>query len=411
MNGDVLRGLIAGLDPAALTPVSELDRWVVGGRTPSAVVTPGSVEELASTLRAARGVHVVPVGGRTHLGVVCPLEPFIVISTGRLAGVQTYEPADLTLTAGAGTKLSALSDALGAHGQWLPCDSPRAPERTLGGLAATGSAAPLWAGYGALRDQVLGLTVVTGDGTILKLGGRVMKNVAGFDLVRLMVGSRGTLGVIVSVSVRVFPRPAVDRFLVLRATSVEDLLEAAGAVVTAPVMPASAVVAEPERGGGAALVVRLHGAAGAVEADRTRLERHADVRFEAVEGESAVHLAHGLRDQGFGQPLVLGLAAPPSRLADTLAVARTMPHATLMADVMSGRMRVGMPAVPPRAVEWVASCRRAMKELQGTLVVESAPPDVAAVATASPKWTDDLEAGLREVFDPRGVLWHRGALP
>lgn len=408
---DALQAVIEAVDPASVTAERELDRWAIGGRTPSAVLTPASVDEVAGVLRTARGVRVLPVGGRTHLGVVCPPEPFIVLSTQRLAGVQTYEPADLTLTAGAGTKLSTLFEALGAHGQWLPCDTPRAPERTLGGLAATGSAPPLWARYGALRDQVLGLTVVTGDGRVLELGGRVMKNVAGFDLVRLMVGSRGTLGVIVSVSVRVFPRPAVDRFLVVRATRVEELLEAAGAVAAAPVMPASAVLVEPEPGSGAALVVRLHGAAAAVDADRARLEGHTGVRFEAVEGESAVHLAHRLRDHTFGQPLVLRLAALPSRLAETLEVARTMPHATLLADVMSGRLRVGTPAVPPRAVEWVASCQRAMGALEGTLVVEAAPPDVAAAVTVEPSRTADLEAALRASFDPHGVLWHRGSLP
>ncbi len=411
MTGDALRAVLDAADPTSVVAERELDGWAIGGRTPSAVLTPGSVDEVAVILRAARGVHVLPVGGRTHLGVVRPIEPFVVLSTKRLVGVQTYEPADLTVTAGAGTKLSTLFETLGAHRQWLPCDTPRAPERTLGGLAATGSAPPLWARYGALRDQVLGLTVVTGDGRVLQLGGRVMKNVAGFDLVRLMVGSRGTLGVIVSVSVRVFPRPAVDRFLVVRATRVEELLDAAGAVATAPVMPASAVLVEPEPGSGAALVVRLHGAAAAVDADRARLEAYAGVRFEAVEGESANHLAHRLRDHTFGQPLVLRLAALPSRLPETLEVARTMPHATLLADVMAGRLRVGTPAVPPRAVEWVASCRRAMGALDGTLVVEAAPPDVAAVAAAGPKRAGDLEAELRASFDPRGVLWHRGSLP
>lgn len=410
MSADALRALTETLDGEALTAAHELDRWAVGGVTPSAVLAPGSVQEVAAVLRAARGVHLVPVGGRTHLGALQPLEPLIVLSTRRLAGVQAYEPADLTITAGAGTKMGVLTDALAAHGQWLPSDPPRAPERTLGGLAATGAAPPLWAGYGAFRDQVLGLTAVTGDGRVLQLGGRVMKNVAGFDLVRLMVGSRGTLGVIVSVCVRVFPRPAVDRFLVLRATSAEDLLPAARAVATAPLLPASAVLAEPEAGGAAALVVRLHGAPAAVDADRVRLERHANVRFEVVDGETAEHLAHRVRDHAFVSPLVLRLAALPSRLGETLAIARTMPHAALLADVLAGRVRVGAPAVPPRAVEWVGSCRRAIRELGGTLVIESAPPDVAAAAVATGSEVADLAADLRASFDPWGVLWHRGSL-
>ncbi len=401
----------ASVDPRAVAPEHELEDWSVGGIVPSAVLTPGSVDEVSALLRAARGVRVLPLGGRTHLAAVRPSEPLVVLSTRRLTGVEIYEPGDLTLTAAAGSTFSSLSETLAAHGQWLPCDPPRAPDRTLGGMVATGADSPLWAGYGALRDHVLGVTIVTGDGRVLKLGGRVMKNVAGFDLVRMIVGSRGTLGVVVSACVRVFPTPAVDRSLVLRAPRAEALLTAARAVGTAPVMPASAVLAEPEPGGGAALVVRLHGAGGAVDADQSRLERHVGTSFEPIEGTAALSLSHHMRDHAFEQPMVLRLAALPSRLSDVMVVARTLPHAAILADVMAGRVRVGMPAVPPRAVESVRACRDAMRDLGGTLVVEAAPADVAAAAAPPPDATADLVAGLRASLDPGGILWHEGAFP
>ncbi len=413
MNEATIRAVTASVDAQSVAPDHELDRWRVGGVTPSAVVTPKNVDEVSAVLRAARDVdvHVLPLGGRTHVGAVRPARPFVALSTARLAGVEIYEPGDLTLTAASGTTFASLSETLAAHGQWLPCDPPRAPERTLGGLIATGSASPLWAGYGALRDHVLGIGVVTGDGRVLKLGGRVMKNVAGFDLVRLMVGSRGTLGVVVSACVRVFPTPAVDRLLVRRAPRAEELSVAAAAVVTAPVMPVSAVLAEPEPGGGAALVVRLHGARGAVDTDQARLEKHVGAAFDPLEGASAVNLSHHLRDHAFGHPMVLRLAALPSRLSELLTIVRTLPHAVILVDVMSGRVRVGMPAVPPRAVESVSACRRAVRELGGTLVIEAAPADVAAATTVPPGEAADLIAGLRASLDPQGTLWHEGAFP
>jgi glycolate oxidase FAD binding subunit len=155
----------------------------------------------------------------------------------RIAGIQHFEPADLTLTAAAGTRVAEIEEALAPHGQWLPFDPPFAPRRSLGGLVASGARGPLSAAYGAPRDHVLGVTVVTGDGRVLELGGRVMKNVAGFDMVKLWVGSRGTLGVVVSATVRVFPTPEVDRALVLADRPVDELVRVGRLVATAPVAP------------------------------------------------------------------------------------------------------------------------------------------------------------------------------
>ena len=143
-----------------------------------------------------------------------------MISTARLNGIEIYEPADLTLTARSGTSLVDIAAELRSHSQWLPFDPPRLLDRTLGGFVATGQSGPLWMGYGELRNHVLGMTIVSGDGRLLKLGGRVMKNVAGFDLLKPIVGSHGRFGVITSVSIRAFPVPAVERVLVLRADSV-----------------------------------------------------------------------------------------------------------------------------------------------------------------------------------------------
>ena len=174
---------------------------------------PESVEEAAAIVRAANeaGTRLLPAGLRSWLGAGGWTRPAdMTVSCARLDAVRHYEPADLTLTADAGLGLAELDDILRPNGQWLPADAPGARAGTLGGLVACGVSGPLQGRYGALRDNVLGLDVVTGSGRVLQIGGRVVKNVAGYDLVRLFTGSRGSLGLITSVSVRLFPRPEAD---------------------------------------------------------------------------------------------------------------------------------------------------------------------------------------------------------
>src|SRR5206468_6797235 len=124
-------------------------------------------------------------------------------------------PGDLTLTARAGTTLAEIRSATAEHNQWLALDPSGRDESTLGAIAATASAGPLATAFGTPRDLILGLEFVSGDGHIARGGGKVVKNVAGFDLTRLFIGSWGTLGVITEVSVRLHAKPEVDRTIAI----------------------------------------------------------------------------------------------------------------------------------------------------------------------------------------------------
>jgi glycolate oxidase FAD binding subunit len=390
----------------------------VGGVAPEATVTPTSPDQVVEVLRAASadGFGVVPLGGGTDLGPVPPDGPFVLLSTAGLAGVEDYEPADLTLSAWAGTTLEELDEVTAPHRQWLPFDPPLAPRRTLGGLAATGVRGPLCASYGAPRDHILGLTMVTGDGRVLRLGGRVMKNVAGFDLVKLAVGSRGTLGVVLSVNVRLFPRPERETALVLRADSAAELVSAAQAVATAPVVPASAVlcvglpasVAANSRGDEGAfvpvLVLRLHGAPESVAADAARLGGHVGRAFEVVEGADAAALFVAQRDHAAVEDVVVRLTALPDRLGEVLAGAASLgERVDVAADVLAGRVRAGTTQIASEPLE---ALRRTMSRLGGSCVVERGPAALAGEPSsgASPA-AGVLAARLAERFDPGGVLW------
>ena len=389
------------------------------------VARPADVDEVAQVLgRAAReGVRVLPVGSGRHVQAPVLGEGYTLLQTEALSGVHIYEPADLTLTAGSGTSVRALLDALAPHDQWLPFDPPDVEGRTLGGLVASGLSGPLATGYGGLRNHVLGATVVTGDGRALALGGRVVKNVAGFDLLRPVVGSRGTLCVITSVSIRLFPIPPVDRVLVFRAPRVDGIVPAARAVACAPILPASAVLASgADSGGGASLLVRLHGAKPTVDADQATLEgvvgRGAD---EVLEGAGAMGASTAVRDlleggstdgggatAGSARAGVGRAAALPDRLGDVLAsIGSVFDESRIVADVHTGRVRF---ALEPEAVEGLATLRHALEGIGGTLgfdrIPDGADSEEIERARSRPRTGEvALADRVRAVFDPAGVFW------
>ncbi|MGH7445462.1 MAG: FAD-binding oxidoreductase, partial [Longimicrobiales bacterium] len=206
----------AGADAVA---VPDADRWRVHGSAPQAVVSPANAEAVAAvlTLCSAEGWRVEPAGAGTWLDHGrTPAQPApIVLSTRRLARRIDTEPADLVAGVDAGVTLDALQHRLAADRQELPLDPPRSPDATLGAVIALASAGPLRASAGTPRDHVLGISMVTGDGRLLEFGGRVVKNVAGYDIVRLLTGSRGTLGVITSLWLRLRARPAADHSFVI----------------------------------------------------------------------------------------------------------------------------------------------------------------------------------------------------
>lgn len=150
---------------------------------------------------------VVPTGGGTKLGWGNPVEADVLLSTRRLAGVREHAWADLTATVGAGTPWAELQTALARNGQRVALD-PLLPGRaTVGGILATNDSGLLRERFGSLRDLVLGMTVVLADGTVARTGGKVVKNVAGYDLPKLLTGSFGTLGVITEATFRLHPEP------------------------------------------------------------------------------------------------------------------------------------------------------------------------------------------------------------
>jgi glycolate oxidase FAD binding subunit len=187
---------------------------VVDGLEAGASARPGTAEELARTLAEAAGdsLSVIPVGGGRALGMGDPPTGFdLALETTGLDRIVDFSPHDLTVTVEAGITLEVLQAELAKAKQFLPLDPFGGPGHTIGGLLASGWAGPLRLRYGTARDYLVGLRVALPDGRLARSGGRVVKNVSGYDLNKLHLGALGTLGVIVEASFKLFPAPLFEQ--------------------------------------------------------------------------------------------------------------------------------------------------------------------------------------------------------
>jgi len=218
----------------------ELAAYEVDGVRPSAAARPGAPEEAAELVKlAATGkLAVIPTGARTKLGIGMPPARYdLAIDTTRLDRVISYDPGDLTVSIEAGMPLAKLAATLAEHRQFLPLSVPFQERATVGGTLASGVDSPLRQAYGTARDFVLGMEFATGDGALAKSGGRVVKNVSGYDLHKLMLGAIGSLGIITRVNFKTFPMPATTRGWLAGFSSAEDASEFALRIRQSPLAP------------------------------------------------------------------------------------------------------------------------------------------------------------------------------
>jgi glycolate oxidase FAD binding subunit len=377
---------------------------VIEGRTPEAAVFPGSVEEVAAVVaRAAEaGVPVVPWGGGTAVGVGVPPERGgIVLHLGRLVALVEHEPGDLTATAQAGITLAALQASLRARGQWLSLDPPDAARATLGGVLAANASGPRRHLYGTARDVLIGVTVVTGAGAVVRGGGRVVKNVAGFDLTRLLVGSWGTLGVITEVTLRLRARPELTRTLAIDITP-QTLGSLAARLRALPFSPLASELLNPSL------------------ARKTGLGQHACLLVQLGGNERSLHAQQDVvRDLGSSRDAPddvwnalrrIATAAAvwrwsqlPSQFGETWtaaeAVARQLPGTMVHGNPARGVVRVVVPDSLPAEPTVIRDSTR----FTGTVAIESLP--AAAWADIDQQAAGDpISRAIRAKFDPAGIL-------
>jgi glycolate oxidase FAD binding subunit len=284
------------------------------------MVTPASYEEAAEALReaasAGRRVRVRGSGSRLGWGAPAPA-PEVELSTAKLDGIVEHNAGDLTAVVQAGVQLARLREELAAHGQILALDPPG--DGTVGGLFATADSGPLRHRHGAPRDLVLGMTVALSDGALARAGGKVIKNVAGYDLAKLFTGSYGTLGAILEVAVRLHQLPPAAASAVATAGDPAAVARAASALTHARMEAQCLDVAWT--GGDGRVLARFAGAeAGSQAADAAQLLEDAGLAAEIVHEDTGLW-----EEQRAGQRsadrIVVRVSGVQSQLAEQMRAA------------------------------------------------------------------------------------------
>lgn len=231
-----------------LTGPEEIASRQVDGFSPSAVIHPADAAQIAEVLRyaGAEKLAVIPCGGGTKLGIGSPPARYdIALDLSRMNRVLAYDPQDLTLGVEPGMRIADLLRVLAEQKQFLPLVVPFLERATIGGIVSANSSSPLRQAYGGIRDFCLGMEFVTGEGIQAKSGGRVVKNVTGYDLHKLLIGSLGTLGVITRVNFRTFPLLPAQGTFVAAFSSAELVFQFCGAITRSALTPQMVEIADP----------------------------------------------------------------------------------------------------------------------------------------------------------------------
>jgi glycolate oxidase FAD binding subunit len=387
----------------------------VDGVAPGMIAEPGTAEELARCLRWARGagLRVTPRGGGTKMGWGNPPTACgLLLSTARLDRVVEHAWADMTVIAEAGCRVADLQKALAEHGQHLALD-PLWPERaTIGGILSTNDSGTLRHRYGSLRDLIIGITVALPDGTLAKSGGKVVKNVAGYDLAKLFTGALGTLGVIVQAIFRLHPLPRETHSLTFNGTpaALNQLLLAILASRLTPI--GLQLRAAP---GGAHLDVRFDGTVAGIAAQVDQVRQLAAPSPPLSDPPAGAWTAHQAIWDGATPALVARLSVLPAHIAavcaliERAAAARSLAWRLVMQGVGAGTVRLAGDEAALRAA--FLALREALggsgaAGLSGTIVALGCP---LAVKRGLDVWgpagdAQPVMVRLKQRFDPDGTL-------
>jgi glycolate oxidase FAD binding subunit len=398
---------------------SELERYEVDGEVPSVAVEPSTIEELQVVLSEAHEARlaVVPVGGMQQMGAGNAPDGFdVAVSLARLDRIIAHEAADMTVTVQAGVRLSGLQRLLAEAGQHLPLDPPGGDEATIGGMLAADASGPLRHAFGTVRDWLIGIRVVHADGTTSKAGGRVVKNVTGYDMPKLYVGSLGTIGVIAEATFRVAPLPRSTSTVALSADSARAACALATAAHDAGLALHAAELLSPPGAyavlGESRWVLLLRAAGSPAAVERTLRDVHA-----LAEGQGA---PFAIRDseqtwtswrRSFApRDLSLRISVLPTRVVDAVEVldrgfagAAAMISATTSAGLVRARLE---PTRAARASALVERAREVAERHDGYAVIEAAPPALKRQTDAFGRIRPDfaIMRRLKEQFDPQRTL-------
>jgi glycolate oxidase FAD binding subunit len=408
---------------------------------PQFAAFPKTAEGVASVLHYAseHRLALIPRGRGTKVAMGSPPRQYdIALLLQELRRVIHFEPADLTIGVEAGMTLREFQELVGKHNLWLPLDPRGGGESSIGGIIAANAAGPLRQGYGGPRDMVIGLKIATTDGKIAKTGGRVVKNVAGYDLGKLLTGSLGTLGVIVEANLKLFPRHSAHGTFALKAAQLDIATALRRAILRSPLDPMRMVLldgpalnllgdsSQHAEKTGFELWIELGGSHRVIERGLLELRHLASSAGATLERREEVeidwqrisNLAQWLHAENM-EVTVLKAALPLNATEEFVRRAR---HAATsqgpsappsISTATFAQPGVGIANVcvlqeraPDQLADYVTYVRQSATELGGTLVIEHGGVDLKRKVDVWGSHSDDLGAmrKLKSVWDPNGVL-------
>jgi glycolate oxidase FAD binding subunit len=433
------------------TDMASLSAYAIDGQTPSEALLPSTAAEVAEIVRhaAAENRAIVATGARTKLSMGAPPTQYdIALELTRMDRVISYDPGDLTLSVEPGLPLAKLAGILAEHGQMLPLGVPFAARATIGGTIASGVDAPQRQLYGTARDYLLGAEFVTGDGVIAKSGGRVVKNVTGYDMHKLLIGSLGTLGVITKLNFKTFPMPSNVRGFIARFGSLEGAVDMRNRIAQSPLSPMTLEIFSPG-------VAKLFSSDAAAKVWREPMPAdlltdgewtvttgysgndNVIVRYERdlkkiaeASGATAIRIASETLPAAWSRKrefISIALAASPAATILRISVLPTKINLVLKlvaesaaihqveAEVMARGVGVIYIAIFPAGLEekWRTAAASIAKDVQecavtlgGSCVVPWCPDawkrDIAAWGAETPDWAEMRK--VKRAFDPKGIL-------
>ncbi|NOZ21208.1 MAG: FAD-binding oxidoreductase [Planctomycetes bacterium] len=402
----------------------ELDAHSVDGVPPALILHPQSEAEVSAILSWAneQQIPIAPRGGGTKISLGRPIpqtQEFICLSLNGLDHISEHDAENLTVTAQAGVTLRELQTCLSQQRQLLPLDPPTAEAATVGGVLAANASGPRRFGYGSARDFVLGLKVVTPDGKLLKYGGKSVKNVAGYDMCKLFIGSLGTLAVIVEATFRLVPLPTTAQTVGLSFASLDAAAEAVAQLLASHLLPSAIELIDPsaaamlppgcgvDAGGAYGVVLLFEGFQDPVERQVREVSKKNPSNSAKLPPDAADSFWTGLGvilADGTGRTRCK-IAVPIASVPQIVSAASDFSAATVC-HAGSGIVYALFPPDAKRPDKAISRLRRWAEDAGGHLVVEYAPRDVKEQADV---WgragsAEPIMHGLRAAFDPNDIL-------
>ena len=411
---DAVVATVAEVDARAGVARSGSAADAIDGVVPGVVATPATPDALAKTLAWATetGRTVVVRGGGTKLGWGPPPGPVdLLLSTTAMSAVVEHRHGDLTATVQAGATLAETNAVLSRHRQWLPLDPPWGDRATIGGIVATNDSGPRRQRHGAPRDLIIGMTMARADGLLAKTGGIVVKNVAGYDLARLLTGSFGCLSVILTATFKLAPLAEASRTVAVEFPASAQCGPFAADLLARASTPTALELATPP----AAMLIRFESVeAVAVEQaeQAATLARSHDGTPVILSGddETAVWRAHDARVFE-REGTIVKLVIVPSEVSSTLAWLDAAAKTRQLDYVVTGRaglgvLYVGLHGAVSEQAAFVSALRDRLPAGRGSAVIQRADPELKALVDVWGPVGDGLRI-MQEVkrrFDPTGTL-------